>query len=537
MRQKKAILYIRVSTDEQAEKGHSLRHQEERLRNHCAINGIEVVALYKEDHSAKTFERPEFRKMLEFLKKNKRYADLLLFLKWDRFSRNAPEAYNMISVLGKLFIEPQAIEQPLDMSVPENKIMLAVYLTTPEVENDRRSLNVIAGMRRALKDGRWMGQAPKGYINRRDEANRPCIIPSKDAPLVKFAFEQMATGQYNIEAARKLANAKGLKISRNIFWHMVRNPIYIGKIVIPPYKDEEATIVLGKHEPIISDTLFYAVQDVILGRKKLGFPTHNSKQEELPLRGFLKCAKCGKTLTGSGSKGNGGKYYYYHCFDGCAERFKAPMANDLFYGLLNQISGNKKLLQTIKHITTDHYKKNNKDQSLEVEKVDREIETYRNRLQNAQTLMLDGALDAGEYRSIKSRLEPEIERLVRKQINLSEKNPEEQEVMEFGFYFLSNMTKLFAEASLEAKHQIIGSMFPEKLVFENKELRTNPESGVLPLLVNATKDFTLKKGKGSNNFDPSSLLVPRTGIEPALPCDNQILSLARLPVPPSGQFC
>lgn len=30
--------------------------------------------------------------------------------------------------------------------------------------------------------------------------------------------------------------------------------------------------------------------------------------------------------------------------------------------------------------------------------------------------------------------------------------------------------------------------------------------------------------------------VPRTGIEPALPCDNQILSLARLPIPPSGLF-
>lgn len=33
------------------------------------------------------------------------------------------------------------------------------------------------------------------------------------------------------------------------------------------------------------------------------------------------------------------------------------------------------------------------------------------------------------------------------------------------------------------------------------------------------------------------LFVPRTGIEPALPCDNQILSLARLPIPPSGQLC
>ncbi len=30
--------------------------------------------------------------------------------------------------------------------------------------------------------------------------------------------------------------------------------------------------------------------------------------------------------------------------------------------------------------------------------------------------------------------------------------------------------------------------------------------------------------------------VPRTGIEPALPCDNQILSLARLPIPPSRLF-
>ena len=35
---------------------------------------------------------------------------------------------------------------------------------------------------------------------------------------------------------------------------------------------------------------------------------------------------------------------------------------------------------------------------------------------------------------------------------------------------------------------------------------------------------------------PAFFNVPRTGIEPALPCDNQILSLARLPIPPSGRF-
>ncbi len=73
----------------------------------------------------------------------------------------------MINLLRKLGVEPQAIEQPLDMSVPENKMMLAIYLTTPEIENDRRALNVFYGMRRAKKkEGRWVCNAPIGYVNK-----------------------------------------------------------------------------------------------------------------------------------------------------------------------------------------------------------------------------------------------------------------------------------------------------------------------------------------------------------------------------------
>jgi site-specific DNA recombinase len=49
----------------------------------------------------------------------------------------------MISILRKINVDPQAIEQPLDLSIPENKMMLAFYLAAPEVENDRRALNVI----------------------------------------------------------------------------------------------------------------------------------------------------------------------------------------------------------------------------------------------------------------------------------------------------------------------------------------------------------------------------------------------------------
>jgi site-specific DNA recombinase len=128
MKTRKAILYVRVSTDEQAKKGHSLAHQEERLRSHCLNNRIEVVAFFKEDHSAKSFERLLLENCLDFVKANKNLADMLLFLKWDRFSRNAADAYAMINKLLRMGIEPQAMEQPLNMETPEHKFMLAIYL-------------------------------------------------------------------------------------------------------------------------------------------------------------------------------------------------------------------------------------------------------------------------------------------------------------------------------------------------------------------------------------------------------------------------
>ena len=131
-----ADLYIRVSTDEQADRGYSQRDQDERLRKFCEINSIQVRMVVYEDHSAKTFNRPAWTKLLADLRKHKGQSDLILFTKWDRFSRNAGDAYQMISTLRRLGVEPQAVEQPLDLSVPENKMMLAFYLAGKNGEID-----------------------------------------------------------------------------------------------------------------------------------------------------------------------------------------------------------------------------------------------------------------------------------------------------------------------------------------------------------------------------------------------------------------
>lgn len=69
---------------------------------------------------------------------------------------------------------------------------------------------------------------------------------------------------------------------------------------------------------------------------------------------------------------------------------------------------------------------------------------------------------------------------------------EEQEIQEFCMYFLINMIELLTEADLELKDKI-GSMFPKKLVFENNELRTNIEDGVMPMLIASSKAFSVNK--------------------------------------------
>src|SRR3569833_863615 len=196
-----ADLYIRVSTDEQADKGYSQRDQEERLSRYCDQNFIKIRKVILEDYSAKTFNRPAGTALLKDLQKTKgRLSDLVLFTKWDRFSRNAGDAYQMIRILKELSIEPQAIEQPLDSSVPESKIMLAIYVSTPEVENDRRALIVLHGMRRARKEGRWMASAPVGYKNTTTDEGKKIKVPKEpDASILKFSFEKIATGQFTTE--------------------------------------------------------------------------------------------------------------------------------------------------------------------------------------------------------------------------------------------------------------------------------------------------------------------------------------------------
>ena len=142
------ILYTRVSTDEQ-NNGYSPLDQKEKLYQYCQVNNLNIVGFYHDDESGKSFNRPEWKKLKEFIKTNKGKVQRILFIKWDRFSRDQTDALVEIRELGRLNVEPCAIEQQLDFKIPESKLLLAMYLAAPEVDNDRRAMNIFNGMRRA----------------------------------------------------------------------------------------------------------------------------------------------------------------------------------------------------------------------------------------------------------------------------------------------------------------------------------------------------------------------------------------------------
>lgn len=519
---KRADLYIRVSTDEQADKGYSQRDQEERLRRYCSSHNISVGQIIYEDHSAKTFNRPEWAKLLISLKKKSSKTNLILFTKWDRFSRNAGDAYQMINILTKLGIEPQAVEQPLDLSIPENKMMLAIYLAAPEVENDRRALNTFYGMRRAKKEGRVLGNAPFGYINRsREDGSKYIAIKEPEASTMRMAFEEILKGIFAPDQIRQKIERSGKKIlSRASFHTAIRNPVYCGKVFVAKYGDEEAVTVKGQHEAIISEELFYNVQDILHGNKRA--TVHSTKilsDVNLPLRGYLVCPDCGRNLTGSASKGRNTRYYYYHCIASCGYRQKAEKANEIFEQGLAQFElneGNKDILKKMVLLNYNQVIKENP--RMDKRKIVLEIDKLNEKLSVAREKLLSNVMDDDEYVELKKEYKEKIDKLEEQLARDDTPDSNEMSIqrkLNKALDIVQNISKLYIRGEIETKRTLIGSIFPEKLEFDGTQYRTARINSVIATIFQINNELCNKKNRKSDKNNHFSCVVPSAGIEPA----------------------
>ena len=343
---KRAIVYLRVSTEEQVE-NFSLETQERICSQEAERRGMEILQVFREEgRSAKNITgRPVLVELLEFCRKNKKNIGALIVYRLDRLSRQTGDFLAIRKRLSEYQIIIVSASEPTGNS-PTERFIETMLASFAQMDNDVRSERTKNGMRARFLAGLTSGTSPLGYKNK----DGYVIKDSKTWDKVKAAWELMATGTKTLKEMATLMNEWGLRQQFHCKEHIVRpqaigrmfrNKYYIGILTSASYPDE----IRGQHLPMISEALFYRVQAFIDGRNTnihVSLARRNKDNAEFPLRRIVKCERCGNPVTGGWSKGKRAKYAYYRCQKGCkVSSISADKINKATIHFLSRISPTK----------------------------------------------------------------------------------------------------------------------------------------------------------------------------------------------------
>lgn len=330
----KAIGYSRISTSDQSE--YSLDNQERMIREYCDRNKLPLATIFKDDgQSSYTFDRPDFKALEAFIKKNRDVSHLIV-LDHDRFSRNLAEALMKIHELQKKFgIKVLATSDNFDadFSDPSNFMIRAFKLMMAESELHNIRKRTKAGIVQASMAGRWCRVAPYGYVNKRDKDDKPIIEQHPErAEIVRMIFREYLSGM-DIRRVMIRAREMGYKqTSHSAIQRILSNPVYAGLIPIPAHKGRKRPFAQGLHVPIILEQDFWLVQERFTTRKK---GTH--LQSNVFLRGALRNYN-GHLMTSDKSRSKTGRYYWYYVCPDTRKYHQAERLHEQFQALLETLS-------------------------------------------------------------------------------------------------------------------------------------------------------------------------------------------------------
>lgn len=300
-----AVIYIRVSTEEQAKHGYSLDSQEKQCREFAKMQGYEVIKVFADEGlSAKDLNRQSLQEMLLFCdkKKNKSNVNAIIVWKLDRLSRNTQNYQaTIMPLLAKNSIKLLSTTEGNDDSVAGD-LARNIYMAFAEYERKMIGLRVNAGMQAKAEQGIYPSKVPIGYKNiETKDKQKIIVIDETKAFFVRRAFELYATKTYSIKALRDKLVQEGFTcgktpISKTKLYEILRSPFYTGV-----FEWQGKTYTNAKHKPIISPALFYKVQSAF---EEKGNP--RAQKHEFMFTGLIK-HECGKYLT---AEKHGNNVYY-----------------------------------------------------------------------------------------------------------------------------------------------------------------------------------------------------------------------------------
>ncbi len=313
----KYVLYARKSTESEERQILSIESQVKEMIELAEKEGLEVVDIRRESHSAKdSGQRPVFKELLEDIRRQ-RYNGILTWAP-DRLSRNAGDLGSLVDLMDqKLLLQIRTYGQSF-INSPNEKFLLMILCSQAKLENDNKSVNVKRGLRTKCEMGLRPGPPPVGYLNeKRIDRKGYVVIDSQRAPVIKKMFEKVAYEKWSgikiynwlkFEINFKTANGnKGLALG-NIYL-LLQNPYYYG---VFEYPVKSGNFYTGKHEPLITKEVFDMVQQQIQSQ------VVRSESKEFAFTKLMTCGLCGSGITADEKfkklkDGGVNRHVYYHC--------------------------------------------------------------------------------------------------------------------------------------------------------------------------------------------------------------------------------
>ena len=303
----KYFLYARKSTEDDDHQIMSIEAQLFELREYARRENVEILAEFTEAKSAKKPGREKFAEMINEIEK----SDGVGILSWhpDRLARNSVDGGKIIYLVDTQKIVSLRFPTFWFEPTPQGLFMLQVAFGQSKYYSDNLVENINRGIRQKLRRGEWLTKAPFGYVNNtKTKTIEPHPTLSK---VIVRAFEEFATGKHTLGSLAEFLAELGLEtknrtlLAKASISRMLTNKAYLG------FTYHKGEYYDGSFEPIISPTLFEAVQKMLAKKSR---PRVQKVPNHFPFAQFARCGECGSMITAQYATNRfGTKYTYYRC--------------------------------------------------------------------------------------------------------------------------------------------------------------------------------------------------------------------------------
>jgi site-specific DNA recombinase len=332
---RRAAIYLRVSTKRQADGEVSIPSQRDLCTRYAEGRGYKVCSEFVDAGSATDDRnRPEFRRMLAAVTIEPPAFDVIIVHAFHRFYRNGPVSELTMRDLAKRRVIVESVTQSVSDD-PTGKIGRQIFGIFDEYSSLQNSVNVKRGMDQNASQGFWNGaRPPLGYQSvtveiRGKKQKKKLKINSTEAELVRLIFRLYADGACETPplGIAMLVNylndygyrtRLGARFGKGAVGKILRAAYYVTGQFMHGSGGERLEADSGQSgiaipiPIIIEQDLFDRVQSK-LDRNNARITPPRIVNGPILLSGLARCARCGSSMTRTGTVRADRTYSYYTC--------------------------------------------------------------------------------------------------------------------------------------------------------------------------------------------------------------------------------